>query len=114
MLRSLIERNVPIRYCPNMSVKHAVESWRLTRGYFLKLHYRAGLRKGRFQLPEFSRTVLGVPPFLIRQYLRQGLRTIGMLITGRPGTLRQAMNTAHALGLLIGYTKKNGPPRSHP
>ena len=107
MLRTLLDRGYKIRYRPDMVITHHVDSWKLKRRYFLKLHYLAGLRRGLYQLPQYPHTILGVPPFLVSQYLRQSLQTLGMLVTRRPGTLRQAMNTAHALGMLIGYTRKN-------
>jgi len=106
MFRTLLERKVRIRYCSGMTVLHAVEPWRLKRRYFLKLHYRAGLRQGLYQLPTYSRTVFGIPPFLVAQCLRQGLQMVGMQLVGRPGALRQAMNAAHSLGNLVGYTKR--------
>ncbi|MDP2266416.1 MAG: glycosyltransferase family 2 protein, partial [Thiobacillus sp.] len=106
MFRTLLERNARIRYCPEMAVLHAVESWRLTRRYFLKLHYRAGLRQGQHQMPAYPNTVLGLPPFLVTQFFRQAGKAIGMQITQRPGALRQGMNAAHALGALMGYRSR--------
>jgi glycosyltransferase involved in cell wall biosynthesis len=106
MLRTLLERRVRIRYCPGMAVLHAVEPWRLTRGYFLKLHYRAGLRYGQHQLPAYPRTVLGLPPFLVTQFVRQAVKAIAMQIARRPGSLRQGMNASHALGALMGYRSR--------
>ncbi|MDP1681030.1 MAG: glycosyltransferase family 2 protein, partial [Burkholderiales bacterium] len=106
MFRTLLDRGVRIRYCPGMAVLHAVESWRLTRRYFLKLHYRAGLRHGQFRMPDFPRMVLGVPPFLIGQFLRQSLTTLRLLFTGKPYLIRQAMNTSNALGIIVGYWRR--------
>ncbi|QTQ32803.1 glycosyltransferase family 2 protein [Aromatoleum bremense] len=106
MFRTLLERKIPMRYCPGMAVLHSVEPWRLQRGYFLKLHYRAGLRRGRYQLPAYPRTVLGVPPFLVSQFLRQTLDALRMQVTQRPGALRQAMNATNALGCLVGYGQR--------
>lgn len=108
MFRTLLLRGTKLRYRPDMAVWHFVEPWRLKRGYFLRLHYCAGLRAGRHELPVFPRTVLGMPPFLVAQCLRQGVSAVGMFIAGRSGALRQAMNTAHALGSLVGYA---GRPR---
>ncbi len=107
MFRTLLERKVRIRYCPGMGVLHAVEPWRLTRGYFLKLHYRAGLRHGQHQLPAYRKTVLGLPPFLVAQFLRQAVKAIGMQFAGRPGSLRQGMNASHTLGALMGYRSRS-------
>lgn len=106
MFRTLLERKARIRYRPEMAVLHAVEAWRLARSYFLKLHYRAGLRHGRHKLPAYPKTVLGVPPFLFTQFVRQTAKAIGMQLTRRPGALRQGMNATHALGTLIGYRSR--------
>lgn len=106
MFRTLLERKIPMRYCPGMAVLHSVEPWRLQRGYFLKLHYRAGLRRGRYQMPAYPRTVFGIPPFLVSQFLRQTLDALRMQVTQRPGALRQAMNATNALGCLVGYGQR--------
>ncbi len=103
MFRSLLARQVPIRYRPDMAILHSVDAWKLRRSYFLKLHYQAGVRAGQHALPDYARTLLGVPPFLVGQFLRQAAKTLKMQLSGQPGTLRQAMNAAHALGSLQGY-----------
>lgn len=107
MFRTLLERKTRIRYCPEMAVLHSVEPWRLKRSYFLKLHYRAGLRHGQHKLPTYPKTIFGLPPFLLTQFVRQAGKAIGMQITHRPGALRQGMNAAHALGALMGYRSRS-------
>ncbi len=109
MLRTLLALGARIRYRPDMAVLHAVDAWKLTRGYFLKLHYRAGLRQGQFRLPDFPRTVLGIPPFLLAQFFRHGLKTLGLLPTGQAALVRQAMNAANALGTVVGYRRRGAP-----
>ncbi len=109
MFRTLVDRKARVRYAPGMVVLHDVEPWRLKRRYFLKLHYRAGLRAGRHELPYYSRTLFGIPPFLVTQCMQQSLKALGMLIAGGAGTLRQGMNAAHAIGRLVGYRARNNP-----
>jgi glycosyltransferase involved in cell wall biosynthesis len=106
MLRALLDRGKRIRYRPDMGVLHAVEAWRLTRSYFLKLHYRAGLRQGKYQLPTYPTTFLGLPPFLVTQFIRRSVKAVSMQLRGQPGALRQGMNASHALGALIGYRSR--------
>jgi glycosyltransferase involved in cell wall biosynthesis len=106
MLRALLARGVRIRYRPDMVVLHAVDAWRLQRRYFLRLHYRAGVRYGRFALPDYPRTLLGVPPFMLQQFFSLGLKTLGLYLARRPGVIRQAMNASHALGSLAGYRQR--------
>jgi glycosyltransferase involved in cell wall biosynthesis len=102
MFRTLLKRGIPIRYCPDMVVDHAVEPWRLHRSYFLKLHCSSGFRTGRWELETYPKTFFGIPLFLFRQLLAQFGRTFAMMSRGRPGVLRQAMNVAHAVGMMAG------------
>lgn len=106
MFNELLSRETKMRYRPDMVVEHYVEAWRLKRGYFLKLHYQAGLRKGLYELPAYSRTILGMPPFLVAQFMGQCIKTLAVWFTNRSGVLRQAMNATHALGMLVGYTRR--------
>ncbi len=89
-----------------MAVLHDVEPWRLQRRYFLKLHYRGGLRRGSSELPDYPKKVLGIPPFLLGQCLRHVGRAAAMYLGRQPGALRQAMNAAHAWGTVVGYGKR--------
>lgn len=107
MFRTLLSQGVKMRYCPGMAVWHFVEPWRLKRGYFLRLHYQAGLRKGRHELPTYPRTVLGIPPFMVAQFIAHCMKILTVGITHQTSFLRQAMNATHALGIVVGYTKRN-------
>lgn len=102
MFWSLLERGGPIRYRPDMAVEHHVEPWRLKRGYFLKLHFVAGRKFGQYQTPEYGRTILGVPPFMVAKALGQWWQTASMAARRKPNVLRQAMNGAHATGMVWG------------
>lgn len=102
MFRELLARKVPMLYCPAMVVDHHVDAWRLKRSYFLKLHFVAGRKHAQFQTGDYDRTVFGVPPFMLSQALRHGLRSLGMAVGRRPGALRQGMNFTNALGLVWG------------
>ena len=111
MFNQLLARGTPMRYRPDIQVEHFVEPWRLRRRYFLQLHYQAGLRKGLHDLPDYNKTLFGVPPFLLAQCFRQGLGTLACVLTQR-GWLRQAMNMTHAWGLLVGYRQRQARPTS--
>jgi glycosyltransferase involved in cell wall biosynthesis len=107
MFRTLLKRRARMRYRPDMAVLHSVESWRLKRSYFLRLHYRAGKRRGQFELPDYPRKVFGLPPFMLAQTLRQCLETGSVAVSGKGGVLRQAMNAAFALGAMTGYRMRS-------
>lgn len=106
MFHELLKRGAKMRYRPDMVVENYVEAWRLKRRYFLKLHYQAGLRKGSHELPVYPRTTLGIPPFLVTQFVGHCMKALSMWITRQPGILRQAMNASHALGSLVGYARR--------
>ena len=108
MLRRLLECRARIRYRPDMAVDHGVEPARLNRRYFLRLHHLAGVRKGIHELPDYPSAPLGFPPFLLAQSARHSLKTLAMLMTRQPGLMRQAMNAAHAFGLVVGYKRRAG------
>ncbi|MCA1925391.1 MAG: glycosyltransferase family 2 protein [Thiobacillus sp.] len=106
MFRSLLARGARMRYRPDMRIYHGVDPWKLRRAYFLRLHYQAGLRAGRYALPDYPRTCFGMPPFLLGQAARQFGHAAALHLGGRPGALRQAMNAAHALGCAVGYRRR--------
>ncbi|MBE0436337.1 MAG: glycosyltransferase family 2 protein [Methylomicrobium sp.] len=106
MFRSWLKQNRRIFYNPNMRVLHDVEPWRLKRSYFIKLHYRSGLRRALNELPDYPRTFLGIPPFMVGQLIKHCLKTASMFLTENSGVLRQAMNASHAFGMIIGYRKR--------
>jgi glycosyltransferase involved in cell wall biosynthesis len=109
MFQALLERGVKMLYRPDMVVEHFVEPWRLKRSYFLKLHYVSGLKTGYYKFSSCPREILGVPLFLLPQFVRQTLKTLFIYATGRPGALRQAMNMTHAMGLIAGcFTRWRG------
>lgn len=106
MFRVLLDRKFRMRYRPDMAILHSVDPWKLKRGYFLRLHYRAGLRQGRFELGHYPRSFLGVPPFMLKQALQKSARAFLMSLAGRPGALRQAMNASHVLGMIAGLHRR--------
>lgn len=106
MLRRLLALGARIRYRPDMTVDHGVEPARLNRRYFLRLHHLAGVRKGIHELPDYPNAPLGIPPFLVSQCVRHGLKAAYMMLVRHPGLMRQAMNATHALGLISGYRKR--------
>jgi glycosyltransferase involved in cell wall biosynthesis len=110
MLRRLLELKARIRYRPDMAVTHGVDEWRLRRSYFLRLHYLAGVRKGLHEAPDYPPGRLLVPPFLLRLALRKSWHALMMFALGRACAVREAMNAAHAFGLIRGVALRSGAP----
>lgn len=106
MFQRLITCGARTRYRPDMAVRHLVDAAKLKRQYFLKLHYRAGVRYAQHQMPAFERTIGGLPPFLLRQVLSRLLHLLLKQLRREPGVLREAMNITYALGCIDGYLKR--------
>ncbi len=102
MFRRLLEQGAKMLYVPNMVVEHFIDPWRLRRRYFLKLHYAAGRRVGRYELKDYSNSILGIPPFMVLLAIRQWARATAMYLKRDPNSLRQAMNASHATGQIEG------------
>lgn len=113
MFQRLLARGTRLRYRPDMAIWHGVESWRLKRRYFLKLHYLAGLRKGLHDLPDYPCGPIGAPLFLIRQFFGHALKAFRLGLICAPGVLRQGMNATHALGLIMGYQRRHRGTSQH-
>lgn len=105
MFQKMLTQRIRIRYRPDMSAMHTVEEWRLRRSYFLRLHYRAGVRMGQYRMPDFPNKVFGLPPFMVGQFLGHCLKTLWLTLAGKPGQVRQAMNASNALGTIVGYRR---------
>jgi glycosyltransferase involved in cell wall biosynthesis len=106
MFDVLLKSGMKIRYRPDMVVEHFVEAWKLKRRYFIKLHFIAGMRFGRYDTGEYEHTIIGVPLFMLRQLPRQWGRAFMKLLARESGALRQAMNGAHATGMIIGRLQR--------
>ena len=106
MFRALIDRKCRIRYRPDMIINHLVESEKLRRSYFLQLHYLAGRKFGEFEMQEYSRSLLGIPPFMLKQLAGQGYKYLKLQAARDKNSLRQAMNASYALGALVGRVRR--------
>ncbi len=106
MFESLLERGLRLRYEPRMIVEHRVESWRLSRPYFLKLHYVSGLRQGRWELGAYQRSLFGIAPFMLLNSARHGVEAMRRWLAHDPSALRQTMNFTHSIGLMHGRLQR--------
>ena len=102
MFEQLVDRKYRIRYRPDMIVKHHIDSWKIKRSYFLKLHFSAGTKHGRYELEKYSNSICGVPLYLFNQAVTQTLKWLKFGLASHPEMMRQGMNVAHALGLISG------------
>jgi glycosyltransferase involved in cell wall biosynthesis len=106
LFRQLVEAHARLRYRPEMVIEHHVGGEKVRRSYFLRLHFKGGVRHGAYQFPDYPRQVFGVPPFLVVQALRQAGKTLKMLARRDPYAFRQAMNLTFDLGCMVGCHRR--------
>lgn len=102
MFRAMLERKIKMLYVPDMAIDHFVENWRISRKYFWKLHFIAGRKYGQFELENFDRTVLGIPPYMLGQFTRRLGETSLLLLKSDANYVRQGMNASYSLGMMYG------------
>lgn len=108
MFRTLMAAGTRMRYRPDMAITHRVDATKLRRRYFLRLHWLAGCKFGQFETLDYARTWFGIPPFMLIQALKHTGKALVMIVTRRPTALRQAMNAAHAWGMIRGTRQPLG------
>ena len=106
MFRTLLAAGTRMRYRPDMAITHRVDATKLRRRYFLRLHWLAGRKVGQFETPDCARTWFGIPPFMLIQALKHTGKALAMMTTRHPTALRQAMNAAHAWGMIHGTRQR--------
>lgn len=106
MFWNLLQHDIRIRYRPDMVVEHFVDSWRLRKSYFMKLHFVAGRKYGQYQAGDYDSTLFGVPPFMVRQALVQLPALARAFFTNSSADVRKAMNCAYAFGQVWGLVRR--------
>lgn len=107
MFKELLLRNCKIRYQPDMVVSHHIDSWKLKRSYFIKLHFLSGIKKGQNELIQYKNKLFGIPLFLFTQLLQQSYRWLVLILKNDSETVRQGMNAAFTLGIIWGCFLKS-------
>lgn len=108
LFREMLQRQLHIRYEPEMRIRHLIPAQKMKRSYFLKLHYLAGKKAGRYEYQTDPRTATlgGTPRFLYPQLARKFLRAMSMYLTRHPEYLRESMNVSYQLGLMQGIREQ--------
>ena len=106
MFWRLLDRDTRIRYVPDMVIEHYVEEWKITRSYFVKLHYRGGVRYGRYRAPQPTKTISGAPRYLFLSAFKQSINAVMKLLTNNEFAVREAMNAAYSIGTIKGFLSR--------
>ena len=102
IFRELLKRKIKMFYAPSMAVEHFIDQEKISRSYFIKLHFLAGKKYGQYELNKFNREILGIPPFLVSQFFLQLIKVFLLLLKRQPGVIRQAMTASYTLGSIRG------------
>lgn len=99
--RRLLRAGFEVWWTPEAVIHHRIQAEKLSRGYFLDLHYRQGRVEAIRHRNKGSRLP---PPYLFGQLLR-ALRAalVQWRAEGRVNTLRREMNVAYFLGQIHGW-----------
>ncbi|OAI20515.1 hypothetical protein A1359_03390 [Methylomonas lenta] len=95
-------------YHPDALVFHKILPHQLTKRFFLTLHHNAGIQTALQDTMQYKRQILGIPFFIIPQFLRSIYHYILLSNkNGLSGSFRQLMNVYYFAGTMTGYFKKN-------
>jgi glycosyltransferase involved in cell wall biosynthesis len=101
MYRRLVEAGYSVWWTPSAVINHRIQVGKLSRRYFLDLHYREGRMAGLLARGGHSR----IPPFYLYLQLGHAIRNVFVLWRsgGRNATLRREMNVAYFVGYIFGW-----------
>ena len=100
--RRLLAAGFKVWWTPEAVIHHRIQAEKLTRGYFLDLHYRQGRVEAIRRRGHGSRLP---PPYLFGQLMRALQAVLVQWRSeGRVATLRREMNMAYFLGQIHGWT----------
>ena len=103
----LLEAKCLIYYEPEMRIIHLIPHEKLTRTYFLKLHYISGKKNGLYEINIGGvRKIFGVPRYMLLLVGMKLLTTLKLFITNRP-YMREAMNLSHLIGQIVGLSQND-------
>jgi glycosyltransferase involved in cell wall biosynthesis len=94
-------------YQPKAIVHHIIDSHRLRKSYFRNLHYQEGRLRGDAFVMTDSRSIAGVPLFLLPQFGRSVSKFIQTVWRdGAHRSLRTEMNVWYSLGFVRGCARR--------
>lgn len=99
--RRLLDAGMSVWWTPHAVIHHRIEAQKLTRRYFLDLHYRQGRMEGERRRGPRSR----LPPAYLVPQLGRAVRAVlsQWAAEGREATVRREMNVAYFAGYISGW-----------
>jgi glucosyl-dolichyl phosphate glucuronosyltransferase len=99
--RRLIGAGCVVWWVPDAVIYHRIQATKLTRSYFLDLHFQQGYIEGSRRRGNRSR----LPPAYLFPQLWRALKSVlsQRLSLGRDASLRKEMNVAYFVGVVVGW-----------
>jgi len=107
MFRYLLQNNFTLRYEPDMAIMHLIPDEKIRRGYFLKIHFIAGLKHVSYEMEYEGKKIVGVPRFMFMQLCKKTYQVLYLRLIKPNAYLREAMNLTYQLGMIVGSYKKH-------
>jgi len=113
MFRELLERKCHIRYEPEMCITHFIPDSKLTRTYFLKLHFTSGKKTGMYEMGWDGAMLFGIPRYMYPQLSKKAFFALKLLFTRDSEYMREAMIVANLYGVMSGFISKSRSKRKN-
>jgi hypothetical protein len=99
--RRLLDAGCRVWWTPHAVIHHRIEAGKLSRGYFLDLHYRQGRMEGSRRRGNGSR----IPPKYLYPQAARAVRAVlqQWATAGRDSTVRKEMNVTYFVGYILGW-----------
>ncbi|MBF0622752.1 MAG: glycosyltransferase family 2 protein [Magnetococcales bacterium] len=107
LFNTLGDQGCMMWYTPDALVYHKVHDFQLKRRYFMIVQYNSGKINAARDPDRYSRTLFGIPLFIVNQLLRLLVSYLIQLVSKGPsGAFVQLMKVAYQIGRMMGYATK--------
>jgi glycosyltransferase involved in cell wall biosynthesis len=94
-------------YQPKAVIHHIIDSRRLRKGYFRRLHYQEGRLRGDAFVMTDSKSIAGVPLFLFPQFGQSVSKCVKTVLRdGAHRSLRTEMNVWYFIGFMLACVER--------
>jgi glycosyltransferase involved in cell wall biosynthesis len=113
LFRRVLKNGGSVMYVPQARVRHKVEAFRVTKGYFRRWRFEASRNLAQGSPIGGARRLAGVPLFLFRQLATAAVQTLRYrLLRPSDEAFRQEIIVWHFLGLIAGTWDHKRWPKS--
>lgn len=104
-IEKLIKGGEKVLYSPEVVVEHIIPSQHMEKSYFRKRMFHQGEIKGFGEWKKASRSIAGIPLYLIKEFIATTFEYIYMKFTSPIEAFEKEINLAERMGFFIGRFK---------